>query len=143
MAQYTLAEAAKATGRSKSTILRSIRAGRISGARDELTGGWLVEPVELHRLYPERDAERGAANDRVRNGHDAPEIAELRVRLDAAEAAIRFRDETLADLRRRLDAEAEERRRLTAIIADQRGAVARPAPEAPASAWRRFLGWRR
>jgi len=38
MAQYTLTEAAKATGKSKSTILRSIRAGRISAVRDELSG---------------------------------------------------------------------------------------------------------
>jgi len=53
MAQFTLAEAAKAIGKSKSTVLRSIRAGRISAVRDELTGGWLIEPAELHRLYPE------------------------------------------------------------------------------------------
>ena len=32
--------------------------------------------------------------------------------------------ETVSDLRRRLDAEAEERRRLTAILADQRAAPA-------------------
>ena len=70
MAQYTLTEAAKATGRSKSTILRSIRAGRISAARNELTGGWLVEPAELHRLYAERDAERGPPNDTPRNGRN-------------------------------------------------------------------------
>jgi len=56
MAQYTLAEAAKATGKSKSTVLRSIRAGRLSAVRDELTGGWLIEPAELHRLYPEHVA---------------------------------------------------------------------------------------
>lgn len=100
MAQYTLAEAAKATGKSKSTVLRSIRAGRISAVRDTLTGGWLVEPAELHRLYPEQgDAVRGAANGEARNGHDA---AELRARLDDAH-------ETIRDLPRRLDAEAEER----------------------------------
>ena len=37
-----------------------------------------------------------------------------------------------ADLRRRLDAEAEERRRLTAILADQRAAPA------PIRRWWRF-----
>jgi len=39
--------------------------------------------------------------------------------------AARLRDDTISDLRRRLDAEAEQRRRLTAILADQRAA---PAP---------------
>ena len=39
--------------------------------------------------------------------------------------AARLRDDTIADLRRRLDAEAEERRRLTAILADQRAAPER------------------
>jgi len=132
MAQYTLAEAAKATGKSKSTILRSIRAGRISAVRDELSGGWLVEPAELHRLYAEHDAERGAANDRVRNGqrngHDAA-IRELQAERERERAQF---IETIADLRRRLDAEAEERRRLTAILADQRAAPA------PIRRWWRF-----
>src|SRR3954447_22359167 len=127
MPQFTLAEAAKATGKSKSTVLRSIRAGRLSAVRDELTGGWLIEPAELHRLYPEHGgAVRDAPNDEVRNGHDAAEMVELRARLADAH-------ETIRDLRQRLDAEAEERRRLTAILADQR--TAPPAP-APRSWWR-------
>src|SRR4051794_23271815 len=97
MAQYTLAEAAKATGKSKSTVLRSIRAGRISAVRDELTGGWLIEPAELHRLYPEQGgAVRDAAYDVARNGHDTAETVELRARLADAH-------DTIADLRRRLD----------------------------------------
>src|SRR3954471_12919607 len=97
MAQFTLAEAAKATGKSKSTVLRSIRAGRISAVRDELTGGWLIEPAELHRLYPEQGgAVRGAADDGSRNGHDAAAIVELRARLADSQ-------DQVADLRRRLD----------------------------------------
>src|ERR1044071_2447876 len=133
MAQYTLAEAAKATGKSKSTVLRSIRAGRLSAVRDELTGGWLIEPVELHRLYPEHGgAARNAPNDEARNGNDAAEMEELRARLADAH-------ETIRDLRQRLDAEAAERRRLTAILADQRAAT--PAPAAPAR--RRWRFWQR
>jgi hypothetical protein len=138
MTQYTLAEAAKAAGKSKSTVLRSIRAGRISAVRDELTGGWLVEPAELHRLYAKpRDVVHGAAKDTPRNGHDAAETAELRARLDDAH-------ETIRDLRARLDAEAEERRKvqaqLTALLTDQRPP---PAPEPPRSLWGTFLAWRR
>ena len=59
-------------------------------------------------------------------------MAELRARLADKDAVI-------DDLRRRLDAEAEERRRLTAILADQR---AKPEPAAGPPALRRWWRWR-
>jgi hypothetical protein len=40
---YTLGQAAKAVGMSKTSIPRS--------GRDEL-GQWAIEPCELHRVYP-------------------------------------------------------------------------------------------
>ena len=49
---YTLMTAATACGINRSTVLRSIKAGRISATKDEVTGAWLIEPAELHRLYP-------------------------------------------------------------------------------------------
>src|SRR3954451_23449426 len=52
MAAYTLKQAAVAIGKSKPTVLRAIQSGKISALRDEMTGGWLIEPAELHRLYP-------------------------------------------------------------------------------------------
>jgi excisionase family DNA binding protein len=48
---YTLATAAKATGLNKSTILRAIKSGQITGTKDQF-GEWRVEPVELHRVHP-------------------------------------------------------------------------------------------
>jgi hypothetical protein len=48
---YTLGQAARAVGMSKTSILRSINAGRISGTKDEF-GHWCIEPCELHRVYP-------------------------------------------------------------------------------------------
>ena len=48
---YNLATAAEATGLNKSTVLRSIKAGRISATKSEL-GEWQIEPAELHRVYP-------------------------------------------------------------------------------------------
>ena len=48
---YTLGQAARAVGMSKTSILRSIKAGRISGTKDEF-GQWCIEPCELHRVYP-------------------------------------------------------------------------------------------
>jgi len=48
---YTLGEAAKATGKSKTTIRRALEKGRVSGVKNDI-GEWQIEPVELHRVYP-------------------------------------------------------------------------------------------
>lgn len=48
---YTLGTAAIATGLNKSTILRSIRSGKISATRTE-HGTWSIDASELHRVYP-------------------------------------------------------------------------------------------
>jgi len=62
---HTLREAAKAVGRDRSTLVRAIRTGRLSATRDVATGAWLIEPAELHRVYPpeltEGDAEGSVA----------------------------------------------------------------------------------
>jgi hypothetical protein len=39
-----------ATGVNKSTILRSIKAGRISATKND--AGWTIEVAELHRVFP-------------------------------------------------------------------------------------------
>jgi len=48
---YKLSEAAKRTGKARSTIFRAIKDGTISGFRDE-RNQWCVDPVELHRIFP-------------------------------------------------------------------------------------------
>ena len=47
---YNLQTAALATGAHKSTILRSIRGGRLSATRN--ADGWAIEVAELHRVFP-------------------------------------------------------------------------------------------
>ena len=46
---YSLGAAAAATGLNKTSILRAIKSGKISGTKDVL-GQWWVEPAELHRV---------------------------------------------------------------------------------------------
>ena len=48
---YNLATAAAAAGINKSTVLRHIKAGKISATRDD-AGGWQIDPAEFHRLFP-------------------------------------------------------------------------------------------
>src|SRR3954464_11713860 len=112
----TLAQAAEATGRTRSTLLRAIRKGHLSASRDA-AGGFLVDESELARVFPIRG--RDAAD-----GEPMPSLAEALARLDAAEARIADKDTTIDDLRRRLDASEAERRaaqaQVTALLTDQR-----------------------
>ena len=57
MAYSAGAQAAKAVGRDRSTILSMIKLGRISAERDDVSGSWRIEPGELHRLYPPKAAQ--------------------------------------------------------------------------------------
>jgi excisionase family DNA binding protein len=123
MPSLTLAEAARATGLNRSTILRAIKNGRISGARDDL-GAWSVEPVELHRVFPPAQAEPSAVPQ-----HAQPDV-ELRLRAELAEAR-------LGDLKRALEDMREERDRWRGQA--ERLALPQPAATSPPRAW----WWRR
>jgi excisionase family DNA binding protein len=124
---YTLGTAAKATGLSKSTILRAIKSSKISATKDEASGDWKIDPAELHRVY-QPVADRVTA----RNGSDTGlRLEELRQGWDRERGLL---EQTIDDLRNRLNAADEERRttlrQLTALLADQRpAATSEPAPQ--------------
>ena len=48
---YTLGRAAKATGKSKTTIQRAISKGLISGSKEK-NGRYSIDPSELHSIFP-------------------------------------------------------------------------------------------
>jgi predicted site-specific integrase-resolvase len=102
---YTLAAAAQATGLKRSTILKAIKGGKITGTKDEL-GRWHVEPVELHRLYP-AVGERAAGSDAAHQSATA-DTADLGTQIEAlirrAEERVR---QQLDDVRRREHAERD------------------------------------
>ena len=86
---YTLGQAAKAVGMSKTSILRSIKAGRISVGRDEF-GQWAIEPCELHRVYPALTEDtvtgNGTGERAVTGGETA--LAQANARAAIAEAML-------------------------------------------------------
>ena len=115
---HTLGTAAKATGKSKSTILRAIRDGKLSASKN-VHGVYQIEPAELHRVYPAQVAQR--SNDTLRTPlKNTDETGVLQAELDAARQLAAERQKTIDDLRTRLDQESEERRKLTAMLTDQR-----------------------
>lgn len=55
----TLNQAAKACGRSKSTLLNAINSGRMSAPKDD-RGRYAIDPAELNRIFPFQAPDRSA-----------------------------------------------------------------------------------
>ncbi|WP_151976035.1 MULTISPECIES: hypothetical protein [unclassified Roseovarius] len=128
---YTLKEAAKATGKSKTTIHRALKSGKVSATKTE-NGIYSIEPAELHRVFPpvpaERNAERTIRNDREHPGSD---LGTLRIQLATIEKE-RERErqqlqETITDLREDRD---RWRQQATALLEDKR----------PRGFWKKLFG---
>jgi hypothetical protein len=90
MTNYTLGTAAHACGLNKSTVLRAIKAGKISATRDEHSQ-WQIDPAEMHRVYPPV-----ASNDAEQPSKQRYAPAPQRDRTDELIAQLR---EQLADMR--------------------------------------------
>lgn len=133
---YTLGEAAKAAGKSKATISKAIKSGRLSAYRKE-TGVFSIEASELHRVYPlnvenEQDRTLSFALETPEKQH---QISELRARLEAADERLSDRDAMIADLREDRD---RWRQQATGLLADLRS---KPQPEPqPKGFWKRLFG---
>jgi hypothetical protein len=127
---YTLSEAAAACGVNRSTVLRALKSGKISGTRDE-AGAWHVEAVELHRIFPPVAAAAAVPSALPQHAQAEALIAQLR--------------EALCDMRQqRGDALADRDRWREAFENQQRLALAAPVPApAPADAGDRlYRAWR-
>jgi hypothetical protein len=109
----------------KTTVLRAIKSGRISGTKDE-QGQWHVEPVELHRVFPATAGQRceDAATPRDAMGHNAA--------LAAAEQRLTDLKAILDEMRTERGAWREQAQRL---------ALPKPPADEPAAAmtWWRWL----
>ena len=61
------AEAAKHVGLTKQSVIKAIRSGRLSAVKDA-SGGWLIEPIELFRVWPAVNQDRGRFTPQVDAG---------------------------------------------------------------------------
>lgn len=120
----TLSEAAAACGINRSTVLRALKSGKISGTREE-AGAWHVEPVELFRAFPPVASAQAAPPAVPQHAHTDALIAQL--------------EEALCDMRQqRADAVAERDKWREAFENQQRLTLAAPKPESakPMTLWR-------
>jgi excisionase family DNA binding protein len=109
----TLAEAAEATGLNRSTILRAVKSGKISGSKSN--GTWHVEPAELFRVFEPAQAKPEAE----------PQLAQIQAYNDALALIAELRAQ-LAELRQQRDAWQGIAERLT---------LAAPKPEEKPRRW--------
>lgn len=133
---YTLGDAAKAVGKSKTTIHRAIKSGKISASKLD-DGSYSIDPSELHRVFPTAMQET-PSRPLLRNDteHQGNTSETLRIKLELYEKE-RERErallqETIADLREDRD---RWRQQATSLLADQR-----PEP-APARALAKRRSW--
>jgi hypothetical protein len=87
---YTLGEAAKAVGKSKATLSKAVKSGRLSAIKKE-DGSFSIEAVELHRVYPPAPLETVNSEQKetpMETGVNTAEIMVLQAKLDAARERI-------------------------------------------------------
>lgn len=132
--KLTLSSAAKEAGKSKSTISRAIKNGKLSASSND-DGSYEIDASELFRAFPRGGAGTGHSND---TQPITEPNATLQIRLEMAEKERdRERDErererelmqdTIKDLRQRLDR------------AEGRIAGLLPSPPKPSRLWWRLF----
>jgi predicted site-specific integrase-resolvase len=99
---YTLGTAAKATGKSKTTIQRAIAKGTIS-AHKEKNGRYSIDPSELHRVFPMVSTDTVAQPSQVDTSRPLDETP-LQVKVEALEAMLEREREALSEMRSDRDA---------------------------------------
>lgn len=111
---YTLGEAAKATGKSKATISKAIKSGKISAMKDE-AGTFHIDPAELHRVYPLTvSSEHEETREKpIENTANDGLIRELQARLEAAQERLADKETVISDLR---DDRDKWRQQATALL---------------------------
>ena len=124
--KFTVGTAAKETGKAKSTISRYISKGKISAIKTK-GGSYEIDAAELFRVFPKVERSNSSSNSQMERSathKNTDETLVLEAKLEALqeerERERRQLEQTIEDLRRRLDAESEERRGLTLMLTDMR-----------------------
>ena len=111
--RYTLGAAAKATGKSKTTIQRAIAKGQISAERLD-GGGYSIDPAELHRVFPRLGHDTVARDSELDISRPGNETLELRAKIEGLEAMLVREREALDEVRADRDAWKQQ---ATALLA--------------------------
>lgn len=113
---YTLGEAAKATGKSKPTISRAIKSGKITAEKKD-DGSYIIQPAELHRVFPVLPS---ASNDTstVKQSVTPESDALLQQEIEHLRSMLADRESQLDDLKSDRDEWRKQAGKVTALIED-------------------------
>lgn len=111
---FTIGQAAKETGKAKSTIKKSIDSGELSVA-EKTTRGFKIEASELFRVFPKKAEER-SENGTIETPEERIENSILKAKLELADQRYEDAQRTIEDLRSDRDAWKHQ---ATALIEDK------------------------
>jgi len=114
MPELSLSQAAKLTGKSKSTINRAIKTGKLSATRHE-DGTYSIDPSELARAFDVEPFEGAKRRDA------APDETRLLERITALEAMLNREREISADLKE--DRDRWRQQATAALLSNQQSTV--------------------
>lgn len=109
--ELSLSQAAKLSGRSKSTIHRAVKSGKISANRAS-DGTYLINAAELSRVFP-LDVSEGQRRDDLGRDETATELARLQEQVKFLEKALDREKEIQSDL---MEERNKWHRQATALI---------------------------
>lgn len=110
MPELSLSQAAKLTAKSKSTINRAIKTGKLSATRHE-DGSYSIDPAEISRVFGMEPQEGSKRRDAE------PDGTRLLERIEALEVMLNREREISADLKEDRD---RWRQQATALLTNQR-----------------------
>lgn len=113
MPELSLSQAAKLAGKSKSTINRAIKTGKLSATRHD-DGSYSIDPAELSRVF------NMEPHDSSKRSDAQPDGTLLLERIQSLEAMLNREREISADLKEDRD---RWRQQATALLADQRTTI--------------------
>lgn len=121
-AMYTLGTAAKATGKSKTTIQKALTNGRISAAKNDI-GEWQIDPAELHRVYPPHVPSEQNLTPEI-----TLKIKALQDEVQRLSERLTDRDRLLGQMKVSFDREVENHETTKAALSDLRRLLPPPRP---------------
>jgi hypothetical protein len=124
--KHSLGTAAIATGKSKTTIHRAIKSGKLSAFKND-DGTFEIDPAELHRVFD--PVTHGVTGNSVMEQSVTPDVTALLAQEnDYLRLQLEREREFNRDLQLMLKTESEERRKLTALLTHQKDQTEQPPP---------------
>ena len=116
--KHSLGTAAIATGKSKTTIHRAIKSGKLSAFKND-DGAFEIDPSELHRVFD--PVTHGVTGNTAMEQSVTPDVTALLAQEnDFLRLQLEREREFNRDLQLMLKTESEERKKLTALLTHQK-----------------------